>query len=365
MAIIQRKTDENEIRYLVRVRDPFGRWYPSATFERRVDAERFERELLNRKDSGSLARASVIRQMTFAEYWAQWSEECRTQVSAGWKSCQDRLMRKHLLPILGRMKLLEVRSQEIGRLMGILEKQGMSPQSRLHAYNVLHKMFGDAVEFYEFLELNPIKKRFRPKIRREEREFLTPAESWRLLEVSRQHPCGAAVWISLLAGLRPGEVQALRWSAIDFDRSQILIRATFNKKLRVIQDYPKQGDWGRAPIPKALYEFLKERSIGKTSEDFVAENWLGGMLCYESFAIKVLPALCRQAGVKRITPHELRHSCTELYVEAGASAEDIRRLLNHKSLTATLRYIHRTDERLMGVASRVGNPESAPLRLVK
>jgi integrase len=226
-------------------------------------------------------------------------------------------------------------------------------------------MLGDAVEFYEFMELNPVKKRFRPKIRREEREFLTPTESWRLLEVSRHHPHGAAVWVSLLAGLRPGEVQALRWSAIDFDRSQILIRASFNKKLRMIQDHPKQGDWGRAPIPRALQEFLRERSAGKKPEDFVAENFIGGMLNYETFASRTLPALCKEAGIKRITPHELRHSCTELYVEAGASAEDLRRLLNHKSLTATLRYIHRTDERLMSVADRVGNPAKPPLRLVK
>jgi site-specific recombinase XerD len=56
----------------------------------------------------------------------------------------------------------------------------------------------------------------------------------------------------------------------------------------------------------------------------------------------------------RVTPHELRHSCTELYVQAGASAEDLRRLLNHKSLAATIRYMHRTDERLQRIASQVG-----------
>jgi integrase len=238
--------------------------------------------------------------------------------------------------------------------MAFLERQGLSSQSALHAYNILHKMFDDAVEFYELVPASPVKRRFRPRLHRTERNFLSPAESWRLLDVARDHPLGAPIWISLLSGLRPGEVQALRWNAIDFDREQILIRATFNKKLRVIQDHPKQKDWGRAPMPKPLADYLRPRQ--GDPEAFVCLNAIGGMLSYESFVQKVLPKLCERAGVKRITPHELRHSCTELYVEAGASTEDLRRLLNHKSLTATLRYLHRTDERLAGIASKIRTP---------
>ncbi|MGZ3697593.1 MAG: tyrosine-type recombinase/integrase [Bdellovibrionota bacterium] len=224
-------------------------------------------------------------------------------------------------------------------------------------------MFEDAVEFYEFVDVNPVKRRFRPKVPRTEREFLSPEESRRLLEASREHPLGIAIWISLLSGLRPGEAQALRWNAVDFDRSQILIQATFNKKLRTIQDHPKQKDWGRAPMPRVLSDFLRPKSFGRKPEDFVCPNVIGGMLNYESFVRKSLPALCKKAGVKRITPHELRHSCTEIYVQAGASAEDLRRLLNHKSLSATIRYMHRTDERLQSIASKIelnGEPPRQP-----
>jgi integrase len=160
-----------------------------------------------------------------------------------------------------------------------------------------------------------------------------------------------------------GAAQALWWKAIDFEGSQILIRATFNKKLRVLQDQPKQGDWGRAPMPAPLIEFLAERSKGRGPEDFVAPNINGGMLSYESFVTRVLPGFCKRAGVKRITPHELRHSCTELYVQEGASAEDLRRLLNHKSLSATIRYMHRTDERLLGISSRISEPQKPDMPL--
>lgn len=44
---------------------------------------------------------------------------------------------------------------DIGQVIAILERQGLSGQSILHVYNVLHKMFKDASEFYEFIDVNP------------------------------------------------------------------------------------------------------------------------------------------------------------------------------------------------------------------
>jgi integrase len=242
MAVIQKKTKAGEVKYLVRVRDPFGNWFPSSTFDRKTDAERYERELLLKRDKGGVATSKEVREITFAEFWEKWAAECRHRVSEGWRGSQDRTANKYLLPMLGHRRLSELRSVDIGQLLTALEKKGLTAQSVLHVYNVLHKMFQDAVEYYEVLDTNPVRRRFRPKVHRIEREFLSPADSWKLLEVARHHPRGVAVWISLLAGLRPGEVQALRWGAIDFDHSQILIRATFNKKTRIIQDHPKQKD---------------------------------------------------------------------------------------------------------------------------
>lgn len=360
MAVLQRKNKAGAVRYHVRVRDPFGKWYPSVTFDRKVDAERAERELLQRRDKGGVATSKEVREITFAEFWAKWAAECRSRVSDGWRGSQDRTANKYLLPMLGHRRMSEIRSVEIGQCLAVLEKKGLTAQSILHVYNVLHKMFQDAVEYYEVLDVNPVRRRFRPKIHRIERDFLNPLDSWKLLEASKNHPHGVAVWISLLSGLRPGEVQALRWSSIDFEHSQILIRATYNKKTRVLQDHPKQKEWGRAPIPKPLADFLLPLGKGKDPDDFVCVGEEGKMLSYEHFATRMLPRFCKQAGVKRITPHELRHSCTELYVEAGASSEDLRRLLNHKSLSATIRYMHRTDDRLQGIASRIGGEIHPP-----
>ncbi len=112
-------------------------------------------------------------------------------------------------------------------------------------------------------------------------------------------------------------------------------------------------------MPPALSEYLKESSKANSRQEFVAPGPNGEMLSYHSL-YSGLKTLCRLAGVKIVTPHELRHSCTELYVEAGASAEDIRRLLNQSSLSATARYMHRTDGRLSRIATLVGKLDFEP-----
>lgn len=366
MAIIQRMSTNNEIRYQVKVRDNMGQWFKTATFDTKLAAESYERKLMMLRDQGDRATPYVVRNISINDYWQIWTAECRSEMSRGWIVSQDQMARDYVLPIIGKRKLLAVRPMDIGMLLDRARNTGLGPQTVKHIYSFLHKMFRDAVEHYGWLAQNPVLGRYRPKIAIRERAFLSPADSMKLLKVSEEHHLGPAVHLQLLSGLRPSEVQALKWSAVDFERGQILIRAAYNNKVRRFQEHPKQRDWGRAPIPPKLKAYLLELKARRNApeDEFVVLNERTGFLAYTSY-LHGLRRLCTQAGVKRITPHELRHSCTELYVQAGATAEDIRRLLNQSSLTATARYMHRTDERLSGIAERVGSaipdgPRSSP-----
>lgn len=255
--------------------------------------------------------------------------------------------------LLGPLALEDIRPIHIGALLSEAQERGrLKPQSVLHIYQLLHKMFDDAIEYYEYLDTNPVIKRLRPELKQVERPFLTPVQSWVLLDHVRSHWIGPATWLMTLSGLRIGETQALRWSSVNFSEGYISIRASFDHKMQRINDYPKQGDWGRAPMPAALKEFLQPLSEAKSPDDLVCPGRDGGFHWRGRFGT-ALSKICKELRLQRVTAHELRHSCTELYIEAGASAEDIRRLLNQSSLTATARYIHRTDERLQRISSQV------------
>ena len=104
-------------------------------------------------------------------------------------------------------------------------------------------------------------------------------------------------------------------------------------------------------MPSALSDYLMAQKR-RFPLGFVAPAFMGGMLEQKKFH-NGLKKFCMEAGVKRISPHGLRHSCTEIWMKNGATVEDIRRLLGHKSVETTLRYVHRTDDRLIKLAKEI------------
>ncbi len=144
---------------------------------------------------------------------------------------------------------------------------------------------------------------------------------------------------------------------------QALIKEAYKRDIKVVEPYPKKKDWGLAPMPAALSDFLRSRFDAANPNGFVAPALRGGMLEQKKFH-NGLQQLCAQAGVKRVSPHELRHSCTEIWFSSGASLEDVRRVLNHKSAETTQKYVHRTEDRLQAIAGQITMPQPM-LKLVQ
>lgn len=355
--------------YQVRVKDSIGRWFPSQNFERLVDARRYRASLVGDRGNGKLSAPRYQITKLFSEYWGEWLVECRGKVSDGWKIDQDRMGRDYILPVLGPMKLVGISPRTIGAVVESVQSLGRAPQTVRHVYNLLHKVFDDAIEHFQYLERSPVLRRYCPQVPRRERNFLKPAEAIVLMTAAKGHDLETAIMLGLFAGLRPSEIQALEWSAVDFDKNLISIRSAYKRKVRRIEPFPKQRNWGSAVMPHPLSEYLKAKRGGQRPSSFVAIGKSGEMLDYQVFLIK-LKRLCKEAGVTVVTPHELRHSSTELWVFNRATQADCGRQLNHSSSSVTETYMHRTDDRLQEIAANfllpVATAQSKPgLRLVR
>jgi len=65
---------------------------------------------------------------------------------------------------------------------------------------------------------------------------------------------------------------------------------------------------------------------------------------------RVLRQYCEEAGVRIIASHGLRHSSSEIWMDAGASRDDIRILFAHQDGKTTDLYVHDRGNRLTKVA---------------
>ena len=367
------KAKDGKETYHVRIKDHRGRWFEQGRFDRLVDARTYKAKLVTLRSQCSDKGDGVNRRKRVSEFWDQWASQCRGSISEGWKLDQDRYWQRFAAEDLGSLRLIDVQTSDIQRILVNAQAAGLGPQSVLHIYNVLHKVFEDAVEIFDYLDHNPVRKRLKPTLSKKLRQFLTPEQLGCLLEASRHHPYGTAVWLSSFSGLRIGEIQALRWNAVKFDPPKIEIRATYQRKVKRIECFPKNREQKAVDMPAPLVDFLAPRSQGKPLDSWVAPNSKGLMLDHDNFG-RYLARECERLGLPVISAHELRHSCTELWVRHGATREDISRLLNQKSQSVVDRYMHRTDDRTAAIAKTISLPSfptssainSAPLlRLIR
>jgi integrase len=349
MAIVKRKRANGLIAYMVRVQDGNGRWYPAKTFLKESEAKAFEESLELKRGQGVASVTDDARTTTLDEYYPVWGANCRSEVSDGWKQSQDQMYRTHVAPVIGKRALAGVSVADVGRVFNRMTDRKLSPQMRLHVYNLIARLFADAKGYFEMDAASPLREQYhRAELGKVEAPFLEPWESVKLLQAARDHYAGTAVWCETLSALRSEAALPLLWGDCLWDASAFRLRRFYKRKVKRIESLSKSAEQPLVAMPPLLRDYLLERR--GADHEYVCQGPRGGMLAYGTY-LKALTKLCELAGVRRVTPHGLRHSATEIWVEQGATEEDLRRLLNHSSSSSTKRYIHRTDRRVQALAS--------------
>jgi len=154
------------------------------------------------------------------------------------------------------------------------------------------------------------------------------------------------------AGLRWGEMAALRVGRIDFLRRRALVAESVTPVKGVMTWGETKGHERReVPIPRFLLEDLAQHVAGKATEALVFAGMRGAALRYPVFQRGALNQACEQIGIPRITPHELRHTAASLAIASGADIKVVQQMLGHKTATMTLdQYGHLFGDRLDVVA---------------
>ncbi len=139
----------------------------------------------------------------------------------------------------------------------------------------------------------------------------------------------ALVQVMLQAGLRVGEVAALRVSDVELrERSgQVTVRVGKGGKQRTV---PLNGE-----VRAVLAAWLAVRPAVGTAALFVGQR--GERLGTRAIQ-RLLAQLGREAGLEELTPHVLRHSFAKNLVDAGVGLEKVADLLGHSRLETTRIY---------------------------
>lgn len=158
-----------------------------------------------------------------------------------------------------------------------------------------------------------------------------PIEQVKLLLTAIQNDMDRAWFLIMLhSGLRTCEIRDLQVSDVDLSHQSIHIRETKNQRERVVYLSP--------PTVEAIQAYLTNR---KDTSEYLFTRY------YKSLSNRYCQSRLKTLGEKvnvMVTPHQLRHTCATLLLNAGMSIFALQSLLGHRHVETTLNYARLYDE---------------------
>ncbi len=158
-------------------------------------------------------------------------------------------------------------------------------------------------------------------------------------QVARDSQDAELVRVAAYAGLRQGELLALRWGDVDFTGHAMTVARALSMG---IESSTKSGRVRRVPLPDqaaAALDRLSRREDFTSAEDLVFCNVLGRKL--DGSAVRKRFKRARDAAnLRPLRFHDLRHTYGSLLAAAGIDLVSIQAVMGHSALTTTSRYLH-------------------------
>ena len=165
----------------------------------------------------------------------------------------EEALRRRILPRMGHMLVVEITRGDVQRFVDHLLTTGLHASTIRNTLNPLRLIYRQAMLYGE-VAVNPTTGLQLPAVRGTRDRVAAPEEAARLLELAPDKD--RAIWATAMyAGLRRGEMFALLWSDIDFERGVIHVERGWDVQEGVI--YPKTRAGVRTvPLVRALRPHL-------------------------------------------------------------------------------------------------------------
>ncbi len=292
----------------------------------------YERLIINKlmEGNGLIKQPKEKIMPTFLDFSQKWLDcYVKTNNKLSEQMHKKSVFNAHLNPFFGKLPLSEITNQKIEEFKAEKMKSGLKAKTINNIIAILAKCLATAEE-WGVIEKTPKTKRL--KVPPSEYDFLTKEEEDALI-TSADGVWREMIIVAVDAGLRLGEISALNWSAVDFEKNEITVKESFTvKKISA----PKSNKKRHIPMTDRVYQTLFARKE-KTGYIFTIDR---GQPLLQNRCLNNLHKICQEAGIRQIKWHTLRHTFASRLISKGASVKAVQELLGHSDIKTTMRYAH-------------------------
>jgi integrase len=304
-----------------------GRAMRSKTFINKVDAERWAKLIEVEVQKGSYTNLVLAERTTFAEIIERYITEVLPTMRGG-NADYIRLKALARRPI-AKLSMVALTPQKIAQHRDERLKE-IAPATAIRELSYFSSIITHARKEWGININNPVALVARPKNPQGRSRILDAEETNALFEALR--PTGRrSIWmlplvsLALETAMRRSELLGLRWEHIDLGRRTIFLQLTKNGTSRTV------------PLSTHAIQILTEMPRNIDGRVFPVTH---------EVVSQAFNRARKQAGVKDIRFHDLRHMAITRLAEKLPNLIELSAVSGHKSLAMLKRYYHPNPEQL-------------------
>ena len=336
----------------------------AADFERRCKSgevlSHTERKEKEKREAQEAAAIQTLKQYGEGVFMPAKAVRC----SENTRSSFQGMLNKHIYPVLGDIKMPEIKSAQITKLLLNVQAEGKAHATVVKIYNILNLLFKMAY-LGDMIDRNPMDKVERPRPRKEEVcsgevESYTAEELRYILQCVDKEPLKWRAMLHLLidTGIRRGEACGLQWKHINFANHSITIAGNlcYTAEKGIYLDTPKSRKIRTIDIDPAITALLWELRLDQSQTAisqyvFTQEGSTEPM--HPQTPTRYMQKFAKRYGIEHLHPHKLRHSFASVAIVNGADIASVSEKLGHADKSTTLRLYTHADQNSIKQASNI------------
>lgn len=269
----------------------------------------------------------------------------------------DHILRKHVLPAIGGMKLREVLNDHVQELVRRKLEAGYSTQMAVHIRNTISAVFNHAKLKRAYQGDNPAQGVRMPEMKRKETRALSFDQARGLCAILPR-PVREMTLLSLLTSLNVAEMLGLRWGRVNLsDRPMVSGAEILAPRTLAVRENYYRGEFGSVkaksrrrvvplgPAVVAALSALRDACPGAGAADLVFSTAEGKPLNEGNLCQRVLKPAGKRLGMPWLSWHVFRHTHATFGEEIGMPLSDRQAQMGHGDVRMTLHYTHSDLER--------------------
>jgi len=281
-----------------------------------------------------------------------------------------RYIDRHIVPVLGDIKLNKLSSRDIQKLYNDMKDHGRIREAQKeknpglsNAYvRGLHTMLHGCLERAvkeRLISRNPTDDCIVPKLQKQEMKILHPDDISAYLKAAKKREVLPMFFLELTCGLRKGELTALLWDDLDIEKKVLSVskQAAAIKGGGVKITRPKtETSIRRVSVSDEAIDLLMKEHKKHPDNPYMFPSPKTGEMYHPDSVVNLHKKILKDAGLEHIRFHDLRHTFATLALQNGVDVKTVSSMLGHFSAGFTLTtYAHATNRMQEEAAQKMGS----------